>query len=117
MKRSRPVTYTPVSQVALDAAADGYIPTALAFFLIDQGKRVYDKWVGNISAADQRILFGSYIGKGRIVIDGERETVHHLIRICFGQDAEIDYTSSWANIRNNPRRSNGKVITYPTAGL
>ena len=105
MNRSRPVTYTPVSQFVLDTAAEGDIPTALAFFLIDQGKRVYGKWTGNISASDQRILFGSFIGKGRIVIDGERETVHHLIRICFGQDSDIDYTCGWQNIRNNPRRA------------
>ena len=106
--------HTPVSQFVLDTAASD-TSAALAFFLVEQGKPVYGMWTGKLSSADQRTLFGSFIGKGRIVIDGGNEKIHHLVTIAFGQDAEYDFTRKWEHIRNHPRRSNGKIINYSTA--
>jgi len=48
--------------------------------------------------ADQRALFGQYFGKGLIVIDGETETVSHVIKVAFGADYDITKQVSWRDL-------------------
>jgi hypothetical protein len=68
---------------------------ALAFFLMEQGKPVTGRWTGRISAADQRALFGMLIGKGRISVDGARETVEMTVSVCFGTDFSTEFLQPW----------------------
>jgi hypothetical protein len=49
-----------------------------------------------MSAADQRALFGRYIGKGTIVIDGTSETICNRVKVCFGLDSDDRNTTRWA---------------------
>jgi hypothetical protein len=68
----------------------------LAFFLQEKTGSVFGEWVGKLSAAAQRDLFGRYIGKGKIVINGERETLCNRVRVCFGHDCDDRNVTKWA---------------------
>jgi hypothetical protein len=50
----------------------------LAYFLLDNTGSVFGTYIGTMKAKDQRALFGQFIGKGRIIIDGIDETVIHI---------------------------------------
>ena len=50
-----------------------------------------DRWSGRLNAQAQRLLFGVYMGKGKIHIDLNEGTVEHVVKVCFGMD--IDTTS------------------------
>lgn len=58
----------------------------LALFLVANGEATNGRWSGPLLARDQRALFGVFLGKGQISIDGERDRVRHTITICFGTD-------------------------------
>ena len=60
---------------------------AIATFLIEQKGSVLASWAGKLSKKDQLNIFGRYFGKGTIAINGENETVTHIIKVAFGQDA------------------------------
>lgn len=52
---------------------------AMAIFLLDNTGSIFGRWMGNLPAATQRMLFGRYIGKGYIIINGDTETVDHSL--------------------------------------
>ena len=52
----------------------------------DHGRGAYT-WSGRMSAEQQRQLFGEYLGRGRILIDWNRGTIEHIIKVCFGADS------------------------------
>ena len=56
------------------------------------------KWTGRMSAAEQRALFGRFLGKGRLVIDGENERVKMIVKVCFGTDWDTREDISWRNL-------------------
>ena len=60
----------------------------LAIFLTERKGSCLATWQGRLSAAEQRALFGQYLGKGLIVIDGADETIEHHRTVCFGMDSE-----------------------------
>jgi len=68
----------------------------LALFLQEQTNSIFGRWVGKLTAAEQRALFGRFLGKGRIVIDGEEETVSNLVTVCFGQDYDYRNVTKWS---------------------
>lgn len=68
----------------------------LAFFLLEKTGSVLGEWSGKMPASAQRGLFGRFIGKGTIVIDGERETVCNRVKVCFGLDADTRNVTKWA---------------------
>jgi hypothetical protein len=68
----------------------------LAFFLLEHTGSVFGIWVGKLSAAGPRDLFGRFIGKGKIVIDGERETLCNRVKVCFGLDWDDRNVTKWA---------------------
>jgi hypothetical protein len=68
---------------------------AMAFFLMDQGVGIFGKWIGRMNAKDQRALFGQYLGKGEIIIDGEQEAVKMRVSIAFGQDWDYPVFLWW----------------------
>ena len=70
--------------------------TNLAFFLLENTGSVLGRWVGRMTAKEQRAMFGRYIGKGRIVVDGEQETISNLVTVAFGQDYDYRNTTKWA---------------------
>lgn len=58
----------------------------VCFFLLEKTGSVFGKWEGKMSAKEQRELFGRFLGKGTIVIDGEKEVVLNRVKVCFGLD-------------------------------
>lgn len=58
----------------------------LAFFLLEKTGTIFGRWAGRMTAAEQRALFGRFIGKGTIIIDGATETLCNRVKVCFGHD-------------------------------
>ena len=67
----------------------------LSIFLIEKTNSVFSTWTGKLTAAEQRGLFGKFIGKGKIVIDGEREIIANRVRVCFGHDYDDRNVTAW----------------------
>ncbi|WP_274643941.1 hypothetical protein [Pseudomonas serbica] len=67
------------------------IATNLAFFLLEKTGSVCGTWRGRLLAKEQRELFGVFLGKGRLIIDGATESVQHYVKICFGLDYDITF--------------------------
>jgi hypothetical protein len=70
----------------------------LAHFLLANAGSVWGSWKGQMKAADQRALFGRFLGKGLIVIDGEAETLKMYVKVCFGTDFDIRETLAWRSL-------------------
>jgi hypothetical protein len=70
----------------------------LALFIQEKTGSIFGRFVGKMTAAEQRALFGSYIGKGRIVIDGEKEEISNLVTVCFGQDYDYRNVTKWSTL-------------------
>lgn len=70
----------------------------LALFLMDKVGTVLGEWSGRMTAQEQRALFGRYIGKGRIIIDGERETITNRVKVCFGLDFDDRNVTAWMDL-------------------
>jgi len=71
---------------------------ALAIFLVEKTGSVFGTWKGRLSANEQRTLFGRAIGKGTIVIDGEREVVANRVKVCFGLDYDDRNVTKWVSL-------------------
>lgn len=70
----------------------------LAFFLLENTKSVCGRWSGWMKASDQRKLFGRFLGKGRIIIDGAKERVMMSVSVCFGTDWDAREDLSWNDL-------------------
>ena len=70
----------------------------LAMFLIEKTGSVFGNWSDRMTAKEQRALFGRFIGKGRIVIDGERETLCNRVKVCFGLDYDDRNVTNWRDL-------------------
>ena len=73
-------------------------PALLALFLTERTGSCIKTWSGRMPAAQQRALFGVYLGKGRLWIDGAAETVEHHVSVCFGLDTECTARLSWRDL-------------------
>lgn len=80
----------------MDTAHTTDRPAALALFLTEKTGSCLKTWQGKLTAAEQRALIGRYIGKGKIVIDGEREEVLNRVKVCFGHDYDDRNVVKWA---------------------
>jgi hypothetical protein len=67
----------------------------LAIFLVEKTGSCLGTWTGKMTAAEQRTLFGRYIGKGEIVIDGLDETIANRVKVCFGLDWDYRNITRW----------------------
>jgi hypothetical protein len=67
----------------------------LAIFLTEKTGSCLKTWKGRLSAAEQRDLFGQFLGKGTIEIDGTAETLAHWVKVCFGQDFNVTFERKW----------------------
>lgn len=68
----------------------------LALFLQERTGSIFGRWVGKLTADEQRALYGRSIGRGRIVIDGQEETISNLVSVCFGQDYDYRNITKWS---------------------
>ena len=70
-----------------NAPTDHYnIAANCGCFLALQGLSIFGRWSGRLAAQQQRELFGTYLGKGLLTIDGQNDTVSHSVTVCFGTD-------------------------------
>jgi len=51
-----------------------------------------------MNKAEQVAMFGQYMGRGTIIVDGEAEEVRHVVSCCFGQDYEVTKTVKWIDL-------------------
>ncbi|MBS9422255.1 hypothetical protein [Photorhabdus caribbeanensis] len=70
----------------------------LALFLLEKTGSIFSTWEGKMLAKDQRALFGKFIGKGLIVINGQEETICQCVSVCFGQDYDYRNFVEWKNL-------------------
>ncbi len=70
----------------------------LALFLLEKTGSVYGKWHGKMAASEQRSLFGQFLGKGTVWIDGAEETIEHSVKVCFGTDADTTFSKKWKDL-------------------
>ena len=54
-------------------------------------------WTGKMTAAQQREMFGQYLGKGTILIDYREGEIDHIVRTCFGTNGETTKRISFWN--------------------
>ncbi|MDN7880089.1 hypothetical protein [Burkholderia aenigmatica] len=71
---------------------------SLAFFLLEKTGSIYGVWRGTMRAVDQRKLFGRFLGKGKVIIDGANETLIHRVKVCFGHDYDDTVSMRWAQL-------------------
>jgi hypothetical protein len=71
----------------------------LAFFLQDVAGNIHGQWHGPMSADDQKLLFGRFLGKGTIHIDGQAERLEHSKKVGFGQDYEVTANLKWSELK------------------
>lgn len=71
---------------------------SLALFLQEKKGSIFGRWSGKMTADEQRKLFGRFIGKGTIVIDGKEETVHNQVSVGFGQDWDDRNITAWRDL-------------------
>lgn len=67
----------------------------IAFFLQEQTGSVLGSWKGTLTAKVQREMFGMFLGKGILVIDGAKETINHTVKRGFGGDYEVTYMATF----------------------
>lgn len=67
----------------------------LALFLLEKTGSVLGRWEGRLGAREQRELIGEYLGKGTIIIDGEKELVANRVSVCFGLDYDYRCVTPW----------------------
>ncbi len=68
----------------------------LAIFLTERTGSCLKTWNGHLRAAEQRALFGRFLGKGRLWIDGANETIEHHVKVCFGADTDCTFSQKWS---------------------
>ncbi len=71
---------------------------SLALFLTEKTGSCLKTWSGHLPAAEQRALFGRFLGKGKLWISGEEETIEHHRKGCFGTDTECTATLNWRTL-------------------
>jgi len=71
----------------------------LALFLLEKTGTIFGKFSGKMTAIEQRALFGRYIGKGQIIIDGATETICNRVKVCFGLDYDDRQVTKWSSLR------------------
>lgn len=70
----------------------------LAFFLLDNVGSILGTWRGRLTAKQQIKLFGQFIGKGTIIINGDDETIRNRVKVCFGHDYDDRNVMAWKEL-------------------
>ncbi len=84
----------------------------MAFFLLEKTGSVLGEWSGKLSAKEQRSLFGAFLGKGKLHIDGAKETIQHTIKVCFGLDFDVTFDSRWVDINDKVTRMQAPEYSF-----
>lgn len=79
-------------------AAETDRAAAMAFFLMDNAGSIFGRFVGYMKAADQRLIFGRFIGKGLIILNGSDETVGLNVSVCFGTMRDTVWQRRWSEL-------------------
>ena len=74
------------------------IVTNLTFFLLENTGSIFGIYKERMSAIEQRKLFGCFLGKGKIIINGLDEDICCRIKIAFGGDYEDRYSMRWIEL-------------------
>lgn len=61
----------------------------VTMFLLRETGSIWGTWHGRMNAKEQRKLFGKFLGKGKIYIDGYNERIDHTVKVCFGTDFQV----------------------------
>jgi hypothetical protein len=70
----------------------------MAIFLLTKTGSIFGTWHGRLTAADQRKLFGKYLGKATLSISGEDEMLKHTVMVCFGTDCDTTHNLAWRDL-------------------
>lgn len=70
----------------------------LALFLLENTGSIFGVWSGRMTADEQRALFGQFLGKGLIIIDGEKETICNRVKVCYGWDYDDRNWRRWCQL-------------------
>lgn len=70
----------------------------LVELLLDKTGSIFGNVRLNLTAKEQRAMFGQYLGKGTIIINGNDETVIHRKKVCFGADWEDTERLQWKDL-------------------
>lgn len=70
----------------------------LAIFLTEKTGSCLGAWAGKLAADEQRALFGRFLGKGNIIIDGAAETICNRVKVCFGLDYDDRNITHWRTL-------------------
>ena len=71
-------------------------PSKLDAFLTEHAFDPWGTWCGRMTANEQLALFGRVIGRGKIVINGEQETICNRVKVCFGHDYDDRNITPWS---------------------
>lgn len=71
----------------------------LALFLTEKTGSCLGTWKGKMTAQEQRQLFGKYLGRGKVTINGLEERVTHTIKIAYGNDYDDNHAFSWKDLK------------------
>lgn len=94
-----------------NAPTDAFnIAANCAVFLVSHGQSIFGRWNGRLPARDQRELFGTFLGKGWLTINGADDTVSHTVKVCFGTDFDTQRYSVHELARNPGRLSHHQPI-------
>lgn len=52
-----------------------------------------------MTASEQREIFGRYLGKGVIQIDGKRSQISMRVKVCFGTDSDERNHAHWRDLK------------------
>jgi hypothetical protein len=70
----------------------------LAIFLLKNTGSIWGQWRGRMTATEQRALFGRFLGKGLISINGETERLKMIVKVCFGTDFDTRHDIAWRDL-------------------
>jgi hypothetical protein len=95
---TRPLSPSVAAVAARAAGAAPDYAANLAAFLHAETGSVCGRWSGRMCASDQRALFGRFLGKGTLAIDGARETLEHWVKVAFGLDVDCRERLHWRDL-------------------
>ena len=70
----------------------------MSLFLLEKTGSVCGTFRGKLPAKQQREMYGQFLGKGKITINGNDETLCHTIKVCFGHDYDDTFNKKWTEL-------------------
>jgi hypothetical protein len=70
----------------------------LVNLLLDKEGSIFAIHRCKLTAKEQRELFGQYLGKGTIIINGTEETIIHRVKVAYGNDWDDTSRLQWKDL-------------------